>query len=274
LNIIFQHEDILLNFIIGIFLASFISFFSYRFKLLTRKGSYAVFILAILVYGFGGWKFTIPIFTFFILSSFLSMLRKKKNPSVETYFEKTGERDHFQVLANGGIAGLLAVLNYFYPSELLYIVYVSTVAAVCADTWATETGTVSENKTINILTLKKVEQGVSGGVSVNGLIGSFAGAFVIALTSLFWIQSDYIPVLLIISFAGFLASLADSFLGASVQALYKCSVCEKVTEKSLHCNKPARLHKGVYWVNNDMVNTGTGLSGGIFSFLLADIIRI
>lgn len=274
MKIIFQHEDILLNFITGIFLALVISFFSFRFKLLTKNGTAAIFFLAIIIYGFGGWKFTMPILTFFVLSSLLSKVRKKRNPAVETYFEKPGERDHFQVFANGGVAGLLVVLNYFYPSELLYIVYVSSLAAVCADTWATEIGTLSENKTVNILTFKKVEQGVSGGISFTGIIGSYLGALVIASTSLLWIQSDYIAVLLIISFAGLFGSLIDSVLGASIQAKYKCYECEKINEKYIHCSKPGKLQKGIYWVNNDIVNAGSSVSGGIFSILFVDVIRI
>jgi uncharacterized protein (TIGR00297 family) len=274
LNILFQHEYFLLNFLVGIFLAIVISIFSYRLRLLTKTGTAAIFILAVLIYGFGGWKFTLPIFIFFISSSLLSKFRKKRNATVETYFEKSGERDHYQVFANGGVAGLFVVLNYFYPSELLYIVYVSILAAVCADTWATEIGTLSGNKTFDILTFKKVEQGVSGGISFNGTLGSFVGALIIASTSLLWIQSDYLPVLLIISFAGLFGSLTDSLVGSAFQAQYNCKVCNRITERKEHCSELSELHKGIYWVNNDVVNAGSGVSGGVFSILLVDVFRI
>lgn len=269
-----QNENILLNFIIGIFFALIISYFSYRFKLLTKTGSYAIFFLAVLIFGFGGWKFTIPIVIFFITSSLLSKVRKNRITSVETYFEKSGERDHFQVFANGGFACLLVVLNYFYPSELMYIAYVSTLAAVCADTWATEIGTLLENKTYDILTFKKVEQGVSGGISFNGIIGSFLGALLIASTSIFWIESNHLLVLFIILLAGLFGSFTDSLLGTTLQVQYKCQTCNKITEKKVHCSNSAEYYKGIYFINNDAVNAGASVTGGGFSLLLAYLFRI
>jgi uncharacterized protein (TIGR00297 family) len=274
LRFLFQNENLLLNFLTGIILASIISFFSYRYKFLSKGGTAALFFLAILIYGFGGWKFTLPVLVFFLFSSLITKVRKKRNPLIETYFEKTGERDHFQVFANGGFALVIVVLNYFYSSELFYIVYVSSIASVCADTWATETGTLSENKTVNILTLKRIEQGMSGGISLAGTVGSYFGALVIAATSLLWIESDYLLVLIVISFAGLFGSFIDSILGASVQVQYLCSVCNKVTEKRKHCSHTEDIKKGVLWINNDVVNAGSSVAGGIFSILLVDVFRI
>ena len=273
MNILIQTDNLIVNLIFGIILASAISLISYRLKLLKISGIIAVFFLALIIYTFGTWQWTLPIVTFFVLSSLLSKFRKSKNESVESYFEKSDERDHLQVLANGGLASVLVILNYFYSSELFYIVYVSMVASVCADTWATETGTLFKAKTINILSFKKVEPGISGGISFPGIFGALAGAFVIAITSLPWLESDYLMNVIIILFAGFVGSIADSLLGASVQAQYKCRVCKSITERKIHCNKETNLFSGIRWVNNDAVNFGAGISGGIFSIILYDVVK-
>jgi uncharacterized membrane protein len=102
-------------------LASLIAVFSLFIKALTKRGAAATFIFAIIIFGFGGWKWTIPIVTFFLSSSLLTRIRMLKNKDVETYFEKTGARDEYQVIANGGVCFLLVIINEFFPSELFYL---------------------------------------------------------------------------------------------------------------------------------------------------------
>jgi uncharacterized protein (TIGR00297 family) len=266
------YSELISNFLIGIFLSAAIAFFSLKFRFLTKKGSYAVFILAIIIFSLGAWKWTLPIFLFFILSSLLSKFRRLKNADIETYFEKSSRRDHYQVIANGGFAGILVIINYFAPSEFLYIIYVSSVAAVCADTWGTEIGTLFKSKTFNILNLKIVEPGTSGGISIPGIIGSLAGALLIGISSLFWIKLNKFNYIILISSAGFFGSIIDSILGASVQAQFKCKTCGKITERKIHCSNSTSHYKGFKWVNNDAVNLCAGISGGIVSIVLADLI--
>lgn len=274
MSILNQSGSLAINFLFGIILASVISLVSYKFRLLTFSGSLTTFFLAIIIFGFGTWKYTIPIVTFFLLSSLLSRYRKTKNVQVETYFEKSGERDHFQVLANGGLACILVVINYFYQSELIYIAFVSCIASVCADTWATEIGTLTKANTVDVLSFKKVEQGVSGGISLQGTIASLAGAIVIATTSLAWIESNYLMNLIVIVTAGFSGSLADSIFGTTVQAEYNCKVCNRSTERKMHCNNKTILVKGIRWINNDAVNFGATIFGGIFSVILYDVVKV
>ena len=260
--------------IAGVIFALIISILSFRLKFLTLNGSLTQFILGSLIFGLGGLKWSVPIIVFFFLSSILSKLRRRLNPNVETYFEKSGTRDMFQVLANGGIGGILIIMSRFYHSELLYEVYVSYLAAFCADTWATELGTIKKMKTVNILNFKPVEQGVSGGVSITGMMGTVLGAFIIPLSSLSWISKNIFIFLLIVTVAGIIGSLVDSMLGALVQAQFKCDICGKITEKKFHCNQNSKLVHGTYWINNDIVNFTAGTIGGLFFILLRDLLKI
>lgn len=262
------------DFITALIFSAIISLVSIRLKFLNISGAVAVFILAILIFTFGGWKWTIPILTFFIMSSLLSKFPEKKNKEKETYIDKKSERDYFQVIANGGIAGILVVTYYITQSELLYLIYVSSLSAVCADTWSTEIGTMKRTKTINILTLKPVAQGISGGISFPGTVGGFAGSFIIAFASLSWVSIDTVFFFLIIIISGLLGNLTDSFLGASIQGKYKCTVCGTAVEQSIHCSKPASHTGGLKFVNNDVVNLTASASGGVFGYILYEIIQI
>jgi len=68
--------------------------------------------------------------------------------------------------------------------------------------------------------------------------------------------------------AGFAGSLIDSFLGASVQGLYRCNECNRMTEAASHCSEPATLARGTGYINNDVVNLLCTLSGGTIILLL------
>lgn len=257
------------SFAIGILLSLFISYISYRLKFVTESGAYAVFFLAVFIYGFGQLKWTIPILSFFVLSSIVSRINKKYKYNFEHVNEKDSIRDHVQVFANGGFALILVVVNYFLNSELLFIIFVSSIAAVCADTWATEIGTISKNTTINILTLKKIGQGLSGGVSTIGTLGSLLGAVAISLVGLIWASKKYFLVIVASGFAG---SIIDSILGASFQVQYKCMVCNVVTERNKHCDRSTAIIRGNRFINNDFVNFSSSLAAGLFALLLVKVI--
>jgi uncharacterized protein (TIGR00297 family) len=261
------------NFFIGVLIAAVVALTSYRVKFLTLSGSIATFILAGLIFGLGGIKWSVPIMTFFVLSSILSKLRKKKNEEVELYFEKSGVRDYLQVIANGGLGGVLVIINTFWPDPLYFLIYLSILSAVCADTWATEIGTWKRAATYNVLNFKPVEQGISGGISVRGTVGGMFGSFVIALSGIVWIDQNYFGYILLIICTGLIGSIFDSILGATIQAQNKCVVCNKVTEKEFHCGSEAHHHHGIEWINNDMVNFFSGISGAVFLIILKSLFQ-
>ncbi len=261
-----------LNFIAGFSFAFLIAFISFRVRFLTKSGSIATFLLAGVIFSLGGIKWSVPILTFFILSSLLSKFRKKRNEEVELYFEKSGVRDHMQVLANGGIGGILVIINAIHPDELFYLIYLSSLSAVCADTWATEIGTWKRTLTYNILNFKLVEQGISGGISLIGTFGAVLGSFTISLSGIYWNTLHTGNYLVLIIFAGVFGSLFDSYLGATVQSQNKCNVCNKITEKDIHCGMNADYHRGLKWMNNDAVNFLSGIAGIIVILILKNII--
>ncbi len=255
------------QFLLGFILAFLISVISGKLNLLTKSGSVATFCLAFLIFIFGGWKWTIPVLSFFVSSSLLSVIRENKNPSVNVYFEKSGSRDFYQVAANGGVGGILVLLNYFFPDKIWFYIYSGIIASSCADTWATEIGTFTKHNTYDILHLKKVEPGSSGGVSVAGFSGALLGALFISLISVLWIDSNQIDFILLITFAGFAASIFDSIIGETIQIQFQCSECKRIIDNKIHCGKEAIKYRGISFFNNDFVNLTAGLFGGIMVFI-------
>lgn len=263
-----------INFLIGVILAFVVSLISVRIGFLTFSGGWAAFIIAVPIVGFGGIKWSLPILTFFVISSLLTKYSEKRNPDAKILFSKSGTRDHIQVFANGGIAGVLVILNQIFSagSELIYALFVSSLAAVCADTWATEIGTLFKNKTLSILNFKTVVPGTSGGISFAGTIGGIAGAFIIALSSLFWIGQNIFSYIILITAAGLFGSLADSLIGAAFQRKNICRVCRELTEKKEHCGEEANHYSGIKWISNDLVNLCCSAAGTAFTYLVYKII--
>jgi len=260
-----------MNLVVGFLLGSVISLVSYPLRLLSLKGAIATFVLAVTIFTLGSWMWTIPIFSFFILSSLLSKIRKKINPKVDSIFQKGDERDHIQVLANGGFPGIIILLNQIHTTELYYIAYVSAIAAACSDTWATEIGTLFNTKTFNIINFNPVEQGISGGVSLLGFIGAILGAIIITVSAVPWLNISY-ELFFIILASGFLASVFDSILGSTYQAKYNCTICNKTIENKIHCGKNTVHINGVKWLDNDGVNFAASVFGGLMSLAATSLI--
>lgn len=250
------------QFTTGTGLALLVAAGSYQARFLSLSGAVATFLLASVIFGIGGWKWAVPILTFFVLSSLLSNVGKSRKAELADMFEKSGRRDYAQVFANGGVAGILALLSFGFPSRELYPLFVGSIAAAAADTWGTEFGLLGRGKTVSITTLRPVDRGRNGGVTWLGLTGGLCGGLVISFSAFAWTKE--IALTGVFALAGVVGSFADSLLGATVQAQYRCPVCGKTTERTTHCaNQPTSLVRGFRWLNNDRVNWVCTASGAI-----------
>lgn len=182
-------------------------------------------------------------------------------------FEKKGScRDALQVLANGLMAVVSALLFMLSGRTAALIMFGAALAEATSDTLAGEIGRLSSTDPVSIRTFRRVEKGMSGGVSALGVLGGFIGAFSIALLWLFLFPvSNGVLYALIICLSGLAGCINDSFLGATAQALYLDRE-GKYTEKEVNeKGQPLELVRGVRWLDNDMVN----LSSNIFACVLA-----
>ena len=246
-------------FLVWILVALILSFTANYFRSLTNGGALGATVMGIFIFSIGGLKFLIPISAFFILSSILSRLGKKRKIDRKHQFGKGARRDIVQVFANGGIPMLIAIWYFYTPSPELYIVYLASLAAATADTWGTEIGFFSAKPPRNITTFRKVTTGSSGGVSLLGTFGSILGAATIGGISYLFLKD--LQSLILITSAGFAASLVDSLLGSTVQANFECTDCHVLTELEIHCDRRAMKVRGIREITNDTVNLLCTLSG-------------
>jgi uncharacterized protein (TIGR00297 family) len=248
----------------GAALSLVVGVIGYRRGALSGSGVVGALITGTLIFGLGGWEWGVLLLAFFVSSSVLSFYRARDKRNLAEKFAKGHRRDLGQALANGGLAALLAVLSKLLPvggggwEGAWFFACAGAMAAVNADTWATELGVLSPNPPRLITTGRRVEVGASGGVTWLGTGASLGGALLIGLLGGLILRQGWTvagALLLAATVGGLAGSLFDSLLGATVQAIYRCDACGKETERKVHgCGTQTRLLRGWRWLDNDLVN--------------------
>lgn len=260
---------------------------AYWKRALSGSGVWAAIAVGTCLYAAGGPVWYGLMIGFFATSTFLTKWKKHRKARAEAKYEKSGRRDAGQVLANGGAAALICLLNALYPSWWSLAFFWGIMATVTADTWATEVGGLSKSDPRSILTWRKVPKGTSGGVSPLGWLASAAGAGFIGAAGVILLQWE-VPASDLPSFngaywawlvmaatvSGWIGTNVDSLLGASVQALYRCPVCGDQTESASRCGSVGVLVHGWIRMNNDVVNLLSSVAGGLVMVLLTGIWRV
>ena len=259
----------------GALLAVLVAAFARRQRALSPGGAIAAVLVGTAVVA-GGWWPGVILVAFFATSSALSHRRVVDHPAAD-FAARGSQRDAVQVLANGGVAAVLAVLTPFASATvrpILFAGFAGAIAAATADTWATELGTRSPAPPRLILGGLPVAPGTSGGVTPLGTLAAVAGAGLIAALAATgaaagWVPGPSLPTLAVTAVAGTAGSLADSLLGATVQAAYRCPTCNQPTERRVHrCGTRTILVRGRPAVTNDVVNAAATLVGAFVGVAL------
>lgn len=255
--------------IYGFLLAVIIAYLAYRAHSLNKSGAFAATIVGTVIFGLGGWQWAVLLLIFFLTSSGLSRAFKNRKQELNEKFSKGHERDAGQVFGNGGLPTLFVFVHALYPDSIVgWVGFAAALAAVNADTWATELGVLNPSPPRMITDLKRrVEKGTSGGISFFGTFASLLGSALIAVpAALFTDQWSLFPLITVSGLAG---SLFDSLLGATVQAMYYCPTDKKETEKHpLHtCGTQTIQVRGWKWLSNDWVNFACSAFGGLIALI-------
>jgi uncharacterized protein (TIGR00297 family) len=249
----------------GFILAVVVAGGAYAVGSLSRSGAIAAIVVGTLTFGIGGPLPGALLLLFFISSSILSRVGGAKKRKVAAAFAKGGRRDHGQVMANGALAALLSVGFGLTGDPVWLAGLTGALAAVNADTWATELGVLARQAPRLITTGVQVEAGTSGAATVLGVAAALGGALLIGAPAA---VAERAPMLALIATAsGVAGSLFDSLLGATVQAIYTCPACAKETERHpVHsCGTPTVPLRGWRWLDNDGVNFAASLVGAVLS---------
>lgn len=231
----------------GIFLLILFTavFLSIRARKLTMAGGIAGGIIACCLYLGAGFTGIALLAAFFGPAVVATSWKRKLKESLDAAEQQHGRRTAGQVLANGGVAGLLGLLAWIFPQYqvLCRLMLAAALASATADTLSSELGTVYGRRFYNILTFRKDRRGENGVVSLEGTLIGIGGSLLIAAVYAigFGWSHHCIPIVL----AGTVGNLTDSVLGATLE------------------------RKGV--LSNDLVNTLNTLTAALTVWLLSGI---
>lgn len=237
-----------------------VAYLAFFLTWLTLDATLPVIVIGTAILGFGGWILAIAVIVFFITGSLFGRLnRDLETPDNETLLPER-RRDGLQVWANGFWAAIFCIFWFLFPLDLFMGAAFGVIATATADTWATETGIRNPGKTISIKTRKTVPPGTEGGISFKGTLFSILGALLIGFFASQGVGGNPIHTFTVVSIAGFLGCLIDSYIGA----VYQRRGASDQSDHPWYSLDKDKQNSFVNWVS-------TG-SGGIIALILLLII--
>jgi uncharacterized protein (TIGR00297 family) len=235
---------------------------AWRAHILDTGGAITAFLIGFVAFVFpsDGWKWFVILLVFLSVSSYMTHYKYQAKRKKGFAQEKGGARGWPNVAANGAVAGLLVLFTPLFPRGPLLAAFLGAIATANADTLATEIGLLNPTDPRLITDLRKVvPAGTSGGISILGELATLFGALVIGIAAGLlgmtgnpsWSWGVLIGATMIAGLAG---CSVDSVIGATVQGIYKCRVCNKITENRRHCGSPSIPVRGHKVIDNNVVN--------------------
>ncbi|WP_372950597.1 DUF92 domain-containing protein [Mariniphaga sp.] len=229
-------------------------FLLFKFKILTRRGSFVAFLLGFYFAGIAGWPWLTPVLLFFLSSAAFTKLHHAKKSAGKN----STARNAWQVIANTIWAVTSSILFLFTQSEIFILLFIAFVAAVTADTWASEIGPLLNKRCFSLSKMRTVQAGSNGGISLFGSLTALAGTAIISSLSYYGFFGFYNwNMIAILSISAFFATFVDSLLGAFVEdKMLQMKYFRK--RKSLESITP-----------NDLVNMLGSVTAFVFFLLLS-----
>lgn len=190
---------------------------SIKTRKLTVAGAVIGGLLAISLYLGIGFLGLLLLGAFFVLGTLATAWQTGTKMQLGIAEKEKGRRTLGQVLANGGVAGIVGILAIIYPQQLYIwaLMVAGSLAAATADTLSSELGSVYGKRFYNCITLKRDQRGLDGVVSAEGTVIGVAGSAIIAV--LYCLGFGWSITWLIVVLAGTIGNLADSVLGATLE---------------------------------------------------------
>lgn len=236
----------------------------------TVQGGVVAALIVVTLFGIGEFRWLAPVVYLLASSSVVSGL--VRGSYVNPFSAREGPRGLEQIAAKGIPSMICGLLFAATADPIWFFVMLAIVATASADTFASAIGGLDPKEMVPALPyFTPVPKGMSGGVSAYGTLAGFFATVVVGAMSLLY--GGGVVEMGVVVITGFVGANLDSVLGTTMQALYRCPACGRVTEARTHCRRATVLTKGYAWVNNEMVNLMSGVTAGVLAWAVFTAMR-
>ena len=196
-----------------------------KIHLMTKGCWISAGILGTILWGCLSWQGWMSVVIYLLFGSLVTKIGYKFKKEQGIAEKRGGRRGPENVWGSASSGLFLAMMTKFNAANVILfkVGFAATFAAKLADTFGSEIGKRFGKDTYLITSLKKVERGTEGGISLEGTLASILGSifmtFIMLCLSIISTKSQFI----IVAVSGFLATLSESIIGAKFQNKYKLS---------------------------------------------------
>uniref|UniRef100_A0A7S2RII1 Transmembrane protein 19 n=1 Tax=Rhizochromulina marina TaxID=1034831 RepID=A0A7S2RII1_9STRA len=264
---------VMLRAVVAAAVAGLLGWRGLRKKSLSPSGAAAAVLVGFLSF-LASFRFGLVLIAFYQSSSSLTKFQGERKRRLEAGYKEGGQRDAEQVFSCSLLATVMAVVFLLTQGEdqpvdsaaapmrsALLCAYLGHYACCNGDTWASELGTLDSGLPRLVLApWRKVPKGTNGGMSFLGTAASLAGGLFIGLV--FVVCGPHsspgapsqLPLIALGAAGGFVGSLIDSFLGATLQATFYHREKRIIVPSSASDNADVDRITGVDILSNEQVN--------------------
>jgi uncharacterized protein (TIGR00297 family) len=190
------------------------------------SGAVAGWILGCVIVIGGGPPMYVALLAFFILGTLATKLGYARKARAGLAQEGGGRRGAAHAFANVGVAAICAVACWRGLGLVPLFMGIAALATAAADTTASEIGQLFGKRAFLPLTLRRVEPGTEGAISLEGTLAGLIAASIVAIAGTALAVHQFRPgftgnividrthVVLVITACAFLGSWIESILGS------------------------------------------------------------
>lgn len=188
-----------------------------RARVVSPSGAMAGAVIALML-AFSPTPAPFAVFVLFVFAgSASSRLGRERKVAFGAAQEDEGRRSAVHAIANTGCAAAVVLLGMAVNRPVVAdVAACAALAAVLSDTVAGEWGMWLGSRPRDILTLRRVEPGTDGGVTITGLAAALAAAVAAGGVACAFHRSS--ASFVAVAAGGFTGNLVDSVLGSSVES--------------------------------------------------------
>jgi uncharacterized protein (TIGR00297 family) len=196
-------------------------------KLLTPAGLIHAGALGVIVWGTLGWRGYGVVMFYFLVGSAVTRIGMAEKEAEGIAEKRGGARGPENVWGSAFAGTICAIgvaateLDLLAPEwkSILLLGYVASFATKLSDTTASEIGKAYGKRTFLITTLQPVARGTEGAISLEGTLAGIVGGLLIALVA-YSLHLIGVSGVLICAMAAFIATNAESVIGATLQSKF------------------------------------------------------